>query len=155
MQEPGAKPESAGQEARTCPICGNEFPETMEFCPVCMLCQGLAGGFESGEPPASEETVKLTPLEQVTQRFEHYQLLTGKDGKSVELGRGAMEGRALLPTGAGDLRIGAGPGATQRGDIFKELRLPVAKHGSARKSHAARISRRGNSGQTCIGPVTR
>ena len=61
----------------------------MEFCPVCMLRQALAGGVESGESSASEETVKPAP-EQVTQRFEHYELVTGEDGKPVELGRGAM-----------------------------------------------------------------
>ena len=74
---------------RTCPSCGNEFSGTMEFCPVCMLRKALADGVESGESSASEDTVKLTP-EQAVQRFEHYQLVTGEDGKSVELGRGAM-----------------------------------------------------------------
>jgi serine/threonine protein kinase len=29
-------------------------------------------------------------LEQVVQHFEHYELVTGEDGKPVELGRGAM-----------------------------------------------------------------
>ena len=38
---------------------------------------------------SSEDTVKPTP-EQATQRFEHYELVTGEDGKPVELGRGAM-----------------------------------------------------------------
>ena len=61
----------------------------MEFCPVCMLRKGLAGGIESGESSASEDTVKPTP-EQTAQRFEHYELVTGEDGKPVELGRGAM-----------------------------------------------------------------
>jgi hypothetical protein len=28
--------------------------------------------------------------ERVLQRFEHYQLVTGEDGRPVELGRGAM-----------------------------------------------------------------
>ena len=74
---------------RTCPSCGNEFSGAMEFCPVCMLRKGLAGGVESGESSASEETVKPTP-EQAAQRFEHYELVTGEDGKPVELGRGAM-----------------------------------------------------------------
>ena len=74
---------------RTCPSCGNEFSGAMEFCPVCMLRKGLAGGVESGESSASEETVKPTP-EQAVQRFEHYELVTGEDGKPVELGRGAM-----------------------------------------------------------------
>src|SRR6202048_4966190 len=73
---------------RTCPSCGNEFPETMEFCPVCMLRKGLAGGVESGES-SFEESVKST-TEQEVQRFEHYELVRGEDGKPVELGRGAM-----------------------------------------------------------------
>ena len=38
---------------------------------------------------ASEDTVKPRP-EQAVQRFEHYELVTGEDGKPVELGRGAM-----------------------------------------------------------------
>ena len=60
----------------------------MEFCPVCMLRKGLAGGVESGES-SFEEPVKPTP-EQPPKRFEHYELVTGEDGKPVELGRGAM-----------------------------------------------------------------
>jgi predicted ATPase len=73
----------------TCPSCGNEFSGAMEFCPVCMLRKALARGVESGESSASEEMVKPTP-EQAVQRFEHYELVTGEDGKPVELGRGAM-----------------------------------------------------------------
>ena len=49
-----------------------------------MLRTGLAGGVESVES-SLEEPVKSTP-----QRFEHYDLMTGEDGKPVELGRGAM-----------------------------------------------------------------
>src|SRR6202008_4050931 len=73
---------------RTCPNCGNELSGAMEFCPVCMLRKGLAGGVESGES-SFEATVKPTP-EQTLQRFEHYELVTDEDGKPVELGRGAM-----------------------------------------------------------------
>jgi hypothetical protein len=73
---------------RTCPSCGNEFSGAMEFCPVCMLRKGLAGGVESGES-SFEEAVKPTP-EQAAQRFEHYELVKGEGGKPVELGRGAM-----------------------------------------------------------------
>jgi serine/threonine protein kinase len=69
---------------RACPNCGNELSGAMEFCPVCMLRKGLAGGVESGES-SFEETLKQT-----AQRFEHYELVTGDDGKPVELGRGAM-----------------------------------------------------------------
>jgi hypothetical protein len=74
---------------RTCPSCGNEWSGAMEFCPVCMLRKGLAGSVESGESSTSEDMVKPTP-EQAVQRFEHYELVTGEDGKPVELGRGAM-----------------------------------------------------------------
>jgi serine/threonine protein kinase len=73
---------------RTCSICGNEFSGAIEFCPVCMLRKALAGGVESGES-SFEEAVKPTP-ELAPQRFEHYELVTGEDGKPIELGRGAM-----------------------------------------------------------------
>src|SRR6202045_2384883 len=73
---------------RTCPTCGNELSGAMEFCPVCMLRKGLAGGVESGES-SFEESVKPRP-EQAVQRFEHYELVTGADGRPVELGRGGM-----------------------------------------------------------------
>src|SRR3974377_1506460 len=76
------------EDTRTCPSCGNEFSGAMEFCPVCLLRKGLAGGVVSGEF-SLEETVKPTP-EQAVQRFEHYELVTGEEGKPVELGRGAM-----------------------------------------------------------------
>src|SRR6266446_2547506 len=74
---------------RTCPSCGNELSGAMELCLVCMLRQGLAGGVESGESSASEDTIKPTSQDAV-QRFEHYELVTDDDGKPVELGRGAM-----------------------------------------------------------------
>jgi Protein kinase domain len=73
---------------RTCPSCGNEFSGAIEFCPVCMLRKGLAGGVESGES-SFEEAVRPTP-DQPPKRFEHYELVKGEDGKPVELGRGAM-----------------------------------------------------------------
>ena len=73
---------------RICPSCGNELSGAMGFCPICMLRVGLAGGGQSGES-SFEEAVKPTP-EQAAMRFEHYQLVTGEDGKPVELGRGAM-----------------------------------------------------------------
>src|SRR6202030_4037643 len=83
------KPMSA-EPQRTCPSCGNEFSGAMEFCPVCALRSALADGVESGESSASEDTVKPTTPEQAVQRFEHYELVIGEDGKPVELGRGAM-----------------------------------------------------------------
>src|ERR1700736_3401255 len=78
------------ESQRTCPSCGNELSGAMEFCPVCMLRKGLAGGVASGESSACEAAIKPTTLEQAVQRFEHYELVTGEDGKPVELGRGAM-----------------------------------------------------------------
>ncbi len=73
---------------RTCPSCGSELSRAMEFCPVCLLRKGLAGGVESGES-CFEEAVKPTPVG-ADQRFDHYELVRGEDGKPVELGRGAM-----------------------------------------------------------------
>ena len=73
---------------RTCPSCGNEFSGAMEFCPVCLLRKGLAGGVASGES-SSEDTLKPVP-DQPAQRFDHYELMTGEGGEPVELGRGAM-----------------------------------------------------------------
>ncbi len=73
---------------RTCPSCGNEFSGAMKFCPMCMLRMALAGGVESGES-SSGDTLK--PMqEQPAQRFDHYELVRGEDGKPLELGRGAM-----------------------------------------------------------------
>jgi serine/threonine protein kinase/Tfp pilus assembly protein PilF len=74
---------------RTCPSCGNEFSGEMEFCPVCVLRKALADGVESNESSVAEDTLKPVPG-QPAQRFDHYQLVMGEDGKPVELGRGAM-----------------------------------------------------------------
>src|SRR6478736_5808358 len=73
---------------RTCPSCGNEFSGAMEFCPVCMLRKALPGAAQSG---ASSFAGAIKPKsEQTVQRYEHYELITGEDGKPIELGRGAM-----------------------------------------------------------------
>ena len=76
------------EERRICPSCGNEFSGAVEFCPVCMLHGALASGGECSESFA--EDAALPTSEYVTQRFEHYELAKGEDGKPVELGRGAM-----------------------------------------------------------------
>ena len=78
----------SAEPQRTCPSCGNEFSGAMEFCPVCMLRKGLGGGIESGES-STADTLELKPVEPA-QRFDHYELVKGEDGKPVELGRGAM-----------------------------------------------------------------
>src|ERR1700730_6715445 len=77
------------ESERTMQVHGNEFSGPLEFCRVCMLRKALAGGVESGQS-CFEDTVKPTTPEQAVQRFEHYELVTGADGRPVELGRGAM-----------------------------------------------------------------
>jgi hypothetical protein len=76
------------ESQRTCSICGNEFSGAMEFCPVCMLRKALAGEVESRE--SSSEDSRTPTSQDAAHRFEHYELVTGEDGKPVELGRGAM-----------------------------------------------------------------
>ena len=76
------------EDRRTCPSCGNEFSEAMEFCPVCTLRKALATGIESGESSFNDSLIPAT--EQATQRFEHYELVKDDDAKPVELGRGAI-----------------------------------------------------------------
>ena len=73
---------------RICPICGSEISGAMESCPVCIFREALASGAEAGES-YPDETVKQT-AEHVAQRFEHYELVLGEDGRPIELGRGAM-----------------------------------------------------------------
>jgi hypothetical protein len=73
---------------RTCPSCGTEFSGAMEFCPVCMLRRGLPGMVVSGES-TFEEALEPAP-DQPPKRFDHYELVTGEDGKTLELGRAAM-----------------------------------------------------------------
>ena len=74
------------EERRACPSCGNEFSGAMEFCPVCML----RGVLDEEAESLSELTLSEPTLEVGAQRFEHYELVKGEDGKPVELGRGAM-----------------------------------------------------------------
>ena len=57
---------------------------------MCMLHGALTkSGFESGESFAEQDRGESTPT-RVSHRFEHYELMSDKDGKPVELGRGAM-----------------------------------------------------------------
>ena len=76
------------EESRICPSCGNEVSAALKFCPVCMLRGALASDVESGES-SSEHAVEPTSQD-AAQRFEHYELVTGEDGRPIELGRGAM-----------------------------------------------------------------
>jgi serine/threonine protein kinase len=76
------------ENRRVCPSCGNEFSGAVDFCPLCMLRKALASEAESGEMSAVEGAVSIS--EQMTRRFEHYELMTDEARKPVELGRGAM-----------------------------------------------------------------
>ena len=76
------------EHQRTCPSCGNELSGATEFCPVCMLREGLVEGTESVRS-SFEEAARPTP-NHPPKRFEHYELVTGENGNPVELGRGAM-----------------------------------------------------------------
>ena len=77
------------EDRRVCPGCGNEFSGAVEFCPVCMLRKALDGGVESDESSAEPDRPETTAT-RVPHRFEHYEVISDKDGKPVELGRGAM-----------------------------------------------------------------
>jgi len=55
-----------------------------------MLRKGLASEVVSSESSVFADPAKPATPEQPVQRFEHYELLTGEDGKPVELGRGAL-----------------------------------------------------------------
>ena len=76
------------QENRICPSCGKKVSTALELCPVCMLRGALASDVESGES-SWEHAVEPTS-QNAAQRFEHYELVTGEDGRPLELGRGAM-----------------------------------------------------------------
>jgi serine/threonine protein kinase/tetratricopeptide (TPR) repeat protein len=77
------------EDTRTCLVCGAPFPATQEFCPICMLREALGEGVKPAESSLEECRPESIPARQ-PYRFEHYALVTNKDGKPVELGRGAM-----------------------------------------------------------------
>ena len=73
----------------TCPVCGTRFFSTAQFCPVCMLRGALDEEIEPFEF-SPEQAFDESTSELEMQRFDNYELLKGKDGKPIELGRGAM-----------------------------------------------------------------
>jgi Protein kinase domain len=75
-------------DRRTCLACGTQSPLTQEFCPVCLLSSAIAKGAESSE--SSSEDMVSSVRGDTSHRFEHYELVTGEDGRPLELGRGAM-----------------------------------------------------------------
>jgi serine/threonine protein kinase len=88
--------ELAPRGIRTCPACGTKFSATgdREFCPVCALLR--AAGQDSGPSEAlnpvsgSEHSSAETEPASIVRRFENYEVMLDRDGKPIELGRGAM-----------------------------------------------------------------
>jgi hypothetical protein len=99
------RPNSKQREIRICAACSSKFSGAgeNEFCPVCMLRQGLSGGVELGDS-FSDDPVKLTPRD-VRQRFEHYEssfraaIKTAQEQRSISLVRRAKESYAEWRTG--------------------------------------------------------
>ena len=75
------------QYPRSCPVCGRKLPGTVAFCPVCMLRAAAGAEFD---PRASSLEGAVASSELLVQCFENYELVRGKDGRPVELGRGSM-----------------------------------------------------------------
>ena len=72
-----------------CPNCGRPLSGILSFCPACLLRDMVTGEEPESAEPSSEDA--LEPAEGLwAPRFENYELLTGEDGKPIELGRGAM-----------------------------------------------------------------
>lgn len=79
----------------TCPKCGTKIPDLLpsERCPVCQL-QGALDREVTSSPTVPDAGAAPGADDKATapssQKFDHYELLTGDDGTPVELGRGAM-----------------------------------------------------------------
>jgi len=84
-----SEPVKPGHRIYTCTVCGTRVYSTAQFCPVCMFRGALDEEIEpfefSPEHPSGESTSELE-----VHRFDDYELLKCKDGKPIELGRGAM-----------------------------------------------------------------
>jgi serine/threonine protein kinase len=77
------------EDTRTCLVCGTKFPVATAFCPVCVLREALHEGLRVAEASLRGPQAESIAMDLPT-RFEHYELVPDKDGKPVELGRGAM-----------------------------------------------------------------
>ena len=96
MEQPGPELGSVRQEARTCPICGTKFFAAADsgFCPVCIL-RGATGEEseaigELSSVSGSAESSRETEGASQPRRFDQYEVMLDKDGRPIELGRGAM-----------------------------------------------------------------
>jgi tRNA A-37 threonylcarbamoyl transferase component Bud32 len=86
----------AQREIRTCGTCGAKFSVTSDrgICPVCILL-GSFGEESASAPsllaaPGSEGGCAETQHLSIVRRFENYEVMLDKEGKPIELGRGAM-----------------------------------------------------------------
>jgi WD40 repeat protein/serine/threonine protein kinase/endogenous inhibitor of DNA gyrase (YacG/DUF329 family) len=81
---------------RVCPVCGTKFSATRDsnFCPVCLLRGALVDAGQSTTPKTLSSRASESPSEQEPRsssyQFENYEVILGRDGKPIELGRGAM-----------------------------------------------------------------
>ena len=75
------------REIRACNACGAKFSAVgeQELCPVCLPQGALADGIK-----APEVFARGVANSGSVQRFEHYEVVLGEDGRPLELGRGAM-----------------------------------------------------------------
>ena len=74
------KPEATS----TCKACGVRVPVGLDFCPVCAFRGALGDASETSELGVDVGHSSLAS------RFDHYEILTQRDGTLLELGRGAM-----------------------------------------------------------------
>jgi serine/threonine protein kinase len=96
LNEPGMQQGEVEQEVRTCPVCGAKFSAArdIDFCPVCILrgaAREEAIAAKLVDPAGRSEHIseKREPTAPVRQ-FENYELMLDKEGRPIELGRGAM-----------------------------------------------------------------
>ena len=91
VEESGKDPGPVQQEARTCLVCGAKFFATTdrEFCPVCILRRAFGAESAVIGELAGGSTAEADAGEQ-PRRFEHYEVMLDKNGRPIELGRGAM-----------------------------------------------------------------
>jgi hypothetical protein len=83
------------QDTRTCVVCGTQFLVANGFCPICMLREALDEEVKSGMSSLEQPEQARAELmrERRAQRYDHYELVMGEDGKPVELGPVEWDGR--------------------------------------------------------------
>jgi serine/threonine protein kinase/tetratricopeptide (TPR) repeat protein len=78
----------SSQDIRRCTICGTRLSFARPYCPLCRLREALSPPLKSERPLAA--TIPMTVRGSRKNRFDHYELVKGHDGRPIELGRGAM-----------------------------------------------------------------